>query len=126
MRAGRDRGEGERRDEFTRPTAGSTLPLPWPICTPFQSCLTGAWPKARVWDLTGTVRQGKNVLALSVASPAGAFGLYPQLATEVTAFDYVAQPPGTQEPLDPKQTVDGVYNFPSIKNFSLEVRPGKG
>lgn len=73
----------------------------------------------RSWDLAGIVREGKNVLALRVNNSANTYGIRPFVQAQVRATQFLPQPPGMQEPLEPEDVLEGTYKFEYIKNFSL-------
>lgn len=72
------------------------------------------------YDLMGNVRKGANLLALRLdCNRDSSYGLLPHLSVLAGSYRYVPSPPdGSEMTLD--QARPGVYEFPPIKNFSLE------
>jgi hypothetical protein len=80
------------------------------------------WTKAKTWDLrrAADLKNGANVLAVRVKnSGRAAFAFMANVAYTVGAKEFVPQPPGAAEPLDPKQCAEGVYAFPAVPNFPV-------
>ncbi len=78
------------------------------------------WTKVKTWDLMGKLREGKNVLAVLVRNNIRmGFGFMPYCSYTVSATDFVPQPPGATEPLDPKLVAENTFVFPAIPNFPV-------
>ena len=93
---------------------------------PVDSLHRASWKKTRFWDLNGKIRDGKNVLAVAVRNRSGAaWGMFPELRMKTIDYEYVAQPPGADAPLDAGEIADGVFKFLYIKNFSDDVKDSK-
>lgn len=79
----------------------------------------GDWNAAAVWDLTGSLRQGKNVLAIeAVARGGAAAGVVPLLSVTVMTREYLPRFPGTDAPIDREIVSPDTWQFPIIKNFT--------
>ena len=84
------------------------------------------WTKAKKWDLMGKLRDGKNVLAVYVKNNIRmGFGFMPYCTYTVSTNDFLPQPPGSTEPLDPKLVAEGAYAFPAIANFPVPAKTPK-
>jgi TolA-binding protein len=93
---------------------------------PVDSTQMSSWRKVRIWDLAGKLRDGKNVLAISVRNSSHAgYGVFPVLSMKTTEYEYIPQPPGSDSPLDPKEIADGSFKFFFIKNFSEDAKETK-
>lgn len=79
--------------------------------------------RASHWDIMGVLRDGRNVVAISVrrTSLEGA-GVYPLLSLMVKRTEYVPKPPGFEVPLAVDDVSKENYAFPSVPNFSPEIR----
>ena len=78
------------------------------------------WTKAKTWSLMGKMREGKNVLAVYVKNNIRmGYGFMPLLSYTVSTNEFLPQPPQSTAPLDPKQTAEGIYQFPAITNFPM-------
>ena len=68
----------------------------------------------------GKMREGKNVLAVYVKNNIRmGYGFMPLLSYTVSTNEFLPQPPQSTAPLDPKQTAEGIYQFPAITNFPM-------
>jgi TolA-binding protein len=77
------------------------------------------------FNLSGKMREGKNVIALCVFSGNGnLYGIYPYITYTTTGYDYLPQPPGFTEPLTASVAAEGNYVFPAMKNFHEVKRQG--
>ncbi len=92
---------------------------------PVDSTSTREWTNAQSWDLTGKLRQGKNVLAVDVNNTSQiGYGLYPYLTLTITTYDYVPKLPGSDKALDKNAISEDRYRFPKIVNFEIkETKP---
>lgn len=72
------------------------------------------------YDLMGKVRKGGNLLALKLdCYQDSSYGVLPHLSVLAESHRYIPSPPNGSD-LTFDQARPGVYQFPSIKNFSLE------
>jgi hypothetical protein len=87
---------------------------------------TSDWTKAKKWDLMGKLRDGKNVLAVRVKNNIRlGFGFMPYCTYTVSTNEFLPQPPGSAQPLDPKVVAEGVYSFPAVANFLVPAAAAK-
>jgi tetratricopeptide (TPR) repeat protein len=71
-------------------------------------------------NLTGRLRQGKNVLAIAVSDNGDSIGaVLPYASIRVAATEYLPVFPGAEEPLAPDIVAEGNWSFPRMRNFSL-------
>jgi tetratricopeptide (TPR) repeat protein len=93
-----------------------------------DTTLSAVWNQAKKWDLTGKMREGKNVLALWAQNTINVgYGVFPYLTYSAAGADYLAQPPGAAAAMDPALIAEGKFAFPEIKNFSVSrQQPKKG
>jgi hypothetical protein len=79
--------------------------------------------KVTMWDLTGKVRRGKNVMAVRMGAPlqAGQNTLSPLIEVTLPTRLYVPRPPGADTPMTAEEIRPDVYQFPFIRNFSPEA-----
>ncbi len=86
---------------------------------PKDTSATPVWYQSRSWDLTGKLRQGKNVLALEVINYAQEdYAAIPYMEVKISQKSYLPQLPGTQTTIPKEKTDEGVWIFPEIPNFS--------
>jgi len=91
-----------------------------------DTALSATWNKAHKWDLVGKMREGKNVIAVTVINNIQmGYGLLPYLLYSVMGYDYTPQPPGAAAPLDPALVSEEKYVFPLVKNFPVSRRQQK-
>jgi TolA-binding protein len=78
------------------------------------------------WNITARLKSGKNLLAIGVKAPTPDSGaVYPLLELKLTKKTYGARPPESSSSLTPDQVRPDVYQFPPIKNFTLETGVAK-
>ena len=93
---------------------------------PSDTAASAIWNKAHAWDLQGKMRAGKNVIALAGKNNIKmGYGVYANMMYTAMADEYVPQPPGSLAPLEIKSVAQGVYVFPTIKNFLEKNGPAK-
>ena len=91
---------------------------------PGDSLAAATGTRAQKWNLTGSIRDGKNVVAAAVTNVNHhAYGFLSYVKLMVMQDEYLPKPPGYDHPLDPAQVAEGKYAFPFIKNFSPETPP---
>ncbi len=85
-----------------------------------------AWHRARVWELTGQLRRGKNVLALFVENYTKQdFSAFPYLDLTISQKTYLPRFPGTQETIPREIVEEDAWVFPDVPNFSFEEQDMK-
>jgi len=87
---------------------------------------TISWNKSKKWDVTGIIRNGKNVIAIYIINNnKNDYGIIPIVNYSVITNEYLPMPPNASSALDPKQVAEGVYLFPKIINFETPVPSSK-
>ena len=85
-----------------------------------------SYARSAARELTGKMREGKNVLALWVRNAINlGYGVFPYLSYSAAGADYLPQPPGAASAMDPALVAEGKYAFPAIKNFSVSRQQPK-
>jgi tetratricopeptide (TPR) repeat protein len=100
-------------DEYEVYLNGTLLPLDTGAALPANSAVK--------WNISGKIRDGKNVIAVRVMNMTGrAWAFMPYAKLMVTQDEFLPRPPGFEHPFELKDVADGTYQFPFIKNFSPE------
>lgn len=76
------------------------------------------------WNVTDKMKSGKNLIALSAGAGAldsGNVYACALLELKLKRKTYGARPPGAESNLPPQEVRADVYQFPPIKNFTLET-----
>jgi TolA-binding protein len=82
--------------------------------------------KPATWTISGKVQTGKNVLAIRLSSDGIKPVVLHQLLRITTVHQtFVPRPPGSETELTADKVREDVYQFPIIKNFSLEGEVAK-
>jgi tetratricopeptide (TPR) repeat protein len=81
---------------------------------------------AHKWDLSGKMREGKNVISLWISNTSEtSYGVYPYLVYTSAGYNYLPQPPGSSLPMESALVAEDKYQFPAIRNFPVTKRESK-
>lgn len=83
-------------------------------------------PASITHDLTGKIRSGRNTLAVRVTQNRNLIkALFLRLRLQTEKSVILPKPPGFDKPLTPDEVRIDAYQFPVIKNFTLEQKEPK-